>query len=221
VSRPPRQYDREEREVEFSRALAFSDGVFGVAITLLITTIDVPHVTGPDLEHKLVEALKQLDGSIVSYFISFAVIGLMWMHHHRLFGRIRRLDTAALWLNLLSLAFIVLMPFSTELMGDYGDESIAVAIYAVNIALAIAAYTLLWWYCATQDMLDEHLTHAQIRFELVVRLAMSVAFLVSVPIAYVDPRWAQCSWAVFSFAQGSFVGWLERTGRVPATVDED
>jgi uncharacterized membrane protein len=215
VSRPPSQFDREEREVEFSRALAFSDGVFGVAITLLITTIDVPHVSGPDLGHKLTSALKDLDGSVVSYFISFAVIGLMWMHHHRLFSRIRRVDGAALWLNLLSLSFIVLMPFTTELMGDYGGEPISIALYALNIALAVFSYTLLWWYCAARDMLGEHLTPAQIRYELVTRLFITAGFLVSIPIAYASPRLAQWSWLVFGVGQGMISNWLERTGRAP------
>ncbi len=215
----PKQFDREEREVEFSRALAFSDGVFGVAITLLITTIDVPRVAGPDLESKLVDALKALDDSILSYFISFAVIGLMWMHHHRLFSRIHRIDTAALWLNLLSLSFIVLMPFTTELMGDYGDEPVSVALYALNIALAVIAYTLLWWYCARRDMLGEHLTAAQIRYELVTRLFVAGGFLVSMPIAFASTRLAQWSWLLFGVAQGSISGWLERTGRTPKGDD--
>ena len=219
MSRPPRHFDREEREVEFSRALAFSDGVFGVAITLLITTIDVPDVEGPNLGAKLTDALKELDGNVISYFISFAVIGLMWMHHHRLFARIRRIDSAALWLNLLSLSFIVLMPFTTELMGDYGDEPIAISLYALNIALAVAAYTLLWWYCAVRDMLGEHLTRAQIRYELLTRLFISLGFLVSIPIAYADPRLAQWSWLAFGLAQGWITAWLERTGRVPTGDD--
>jgi uncharacterized membrane protein len=219
VSTSPQGFDREEREIEFGRALAFSDGVFGVAITLLITTIDVPHVEGPDLQSKLVDALQALDDSILSYFISFAVIGLMWMHHHRLFSRIRRLDTAALWLNLLSLSFIVLMPFTTELMGDYGDEPIAIALYALNIALAIVAYTLLWWYCAARDMLGEHLTGAQLRYELANRLFVAVGFLVSIPIAYASTRAAQWSWLVFGVGQGMISNWLERTGRAPTADD--
>jgi uncharacterized membrane protein len=219
VSTSPQGFDREEREIEFGRALAFSDGVFGVAITLLITTIDVPHVEGPDLQSKLVDALQALDDSVISYFISFAVIGLMWMHHHRLFSRIRRLDTAALWLNLLSLSFIVLMPFTTELMGDYGDEPISIALYALNIALAVVSYTLLWWYCAARDMLGEHLTPAQIRYELVTRLSIAVGFLVSIPIAYASPRLAQWSWLAFGVGQGMISNWLERTGRAPTADD--
>lgn len=221
MSRSSRLFDREEREVEFSRALAFSDGVFGVAITLLITTIDVPDVHGPDLNTKLWNALQDLDSSFVSYFISFAVIGLMWMHHHRLFGRIQRIDSAVLWLNLLSLAFVVLMPFTTDLMGTYNQQPVAVATYALNIALAIFAYTLLWWHCATRDMLGEHLTRAQIREELATRSAAGCGFLVSMPIAWLSPMWAQISWAVFGFGQWRVSRWLERTGRTPVGDDED
>ena len=220
MSRPSRQFDREEREVEFSRALAFSDGVFGVAITLLITTIDVPRVSGPDLESKLWSALRGLDNSLLSYFISFAVIGLMWMHHHRLFARIRRVDTAALWLNLLSLAFIVLMPFTTELMGRYNSEPIAVAIYALNIALGVVAYTLLWWYCATRDMLGEQLTAQEVRLELGMRLWIAAGFLISIPIAWASTGWAQASWAIFSLAQGWTASRLRRAGRAPADLDD-
>ncbi len=221
VNSTPRQFDREEREVEFSRALAFSDGVFGVAITLLITTIDVPRVHGADLNAKLSSALHGLDDSLLSYGISFAVIGVMWMHHHRLFARIRRLDSGVLWLNLLSLAFVVLMPFTTELMGDYSGVPVAVAIYALNIGVAIAAYTLLWWYCAAREMLGEHLTQAQIRYELAMRAASSTVFFVSIPIAYANTTAAQISWAVLSAAVGSVGGWLERTGRAPAGLDDD
>ena len=219
VSTSPQGFDREEREIEFGRALAFSDGVFGVAITLLITTIDVPRVTGPDLESKLVDALQALDDSVLSYFISFAVIGLMWMHHHRLFSRIHRLDSGALWLNLLSLAFIVLMPFTTELMGDYGDQPVAVALYALNIGLAVIAYTLLWWYCAARDMLGEHLTRAQIRYELANRLFIAAGFFVSMPIAFANTRLAQWSWLAFGVGQGMISAWLERTGRAPTADD--
>lgn len=111
------------------------------------------------------------------------------------------------------------MPFTTELMGDYGDEPIAIALYALNIALAIVAYTLLWWYCAARDMLGEHLTGAQLRYELANRLFVAVGFLVSIPIAYASTRAAQWSWLVFGVLQGTISAWLERTGRAPTPDD--
>ncbi len=212
----PSQYDREEREIEFARALAFSDGVFAFAVTLLVTTIDVPDLSGPDLNRQLWHALGDLWPSVLSYFISFAVIGLMWMHHHRLFSRIRRLDGTTLWLNLLSLAFVVLMPFTTELLGRYNDEPVGVGVYGLNIALATGAYTLLWWSAARRGMLGETLSPSELHAELLTRLWIVGGFLLSIPIAFLSTEAAQLSWAATGFSQGVVQGRLRQRGGLPA-----
>ncbi|HEY8584595.1 MAG TPA: TMEM175 family protein [Capillimicrobium sp.] len=194
---PPTHFDRDEREVEFSRALAFSDGVFGIAITLLVVSIDVPDLRGGDLEGELVDALRDLLPSLASYFLSFAAIGLFWLRHHRLFSRIRRLDTLALCINLVLLAFIALMPFSTEIIGRYGDEPIAVSVYALNLAVAAAAYTWLWFHCTRAGLLDEDVAPSEMRAELAARSVVSLGFLASIPIAYaLSPSAAQWFWIV-------------------------
>jgi uncharacterized membrane protein len=194
VSIAPSEFDREEREIEFSRALAFSDGVFAFAITLLVTTIDVPHLSGPNVEHQFVHRLDDLAPQLFSYFLSFAVIGLMWLRHHRLFSRIRRMNPTTLVLNLVALAFVVLMPFTTNVIGEYGDVPAAVGIYALNIALAGLAFTALWWHCVRGGLLAEHPTRAQIQAELRVRLGLSVIFLLSIPLAYLSTTAAELSW---------------------------
>jgi uncharacterized membrane protein len=210
VSSRPSEFDREEREVEFSRALAFSDGVFAFAVTLLVTTLDVPHLSGPDLDHQLWQALKDLGPNFFSYGISFAVIGLMWLQHHRLFSRIRRIDTTVLWLNLLSLAFVVLIPFTTEILGTYEDVPLGVSIYALNIALAAGAYSLLWWSAMRHDMLGERLTPAQMRIEVISRGWIVAGFLLSIPIAFVDTSFAKLFWAITAISQDQVERYLTR-----------
>lgn len=216
MSTAPGRFDRDEREVEFSRALAFSDGVFAFAVTLLVTGLDVPKgLHGPDLEHQLWEALKDLSPNFVSYGISFAVIGLMWLHHHRLFSRFRALDTTALWLNLVSLAFIVLIPFSTNVLGEYGDEAVGVSLYALNIAAATAAYTVLWLYGLHRGMLGETLTRRQIRLELLSRSMILSGFLLSIPIAFVSTGFAKWFWAIAAIVQARVQSLLVKRGDVP------
>jgi uncharacterized membrane protein len=213
-------FDREEREVEFSRALAFSDGVFAFAITLLVTTIEVPSLRSPQTEHDLLVALKDLAGPMGSYFLSFAIIGLFWLRHHRLFARVRRLDGRALVLNLLVLSFVVLMPFSTEIIGKYGDLPAGTAVYALNLALASFAFTLLWSYCVRHDMLDEHPTPRQLRLELWMRLSVSLLFLVSLPIAFVSTSLAQLSWFGLIVVQRAIMRHYADEGRI-AEDEED
>jgi len=198
----PSRFDREEREVEFARALAFSDGVFAFAITLLVTTIDVPDIGGDPTERQLVDALVDRLPSFGTFFLSFAVIGLLWINHHRLLARVRGLTMAALWLNLLTLAFVVLLPFATELMGRYGDEPAAVAVYALNLAICSATYTLLWGYCVRTGLLVERPTPALVRAELLVRSWITVGYLASIPVAFlVSTGVAQVSWLVVSVSQ--------------------
>jgi uncharacterized membrane protein len=215
MSTAPSEFDRDEREIEFSRALAFSDGVFAFAVTLLVTTIDVPRLTGADIEGQLLHRIDDVLPQMGSYFLSFAVIGLMWMRHHSLFSRIRRMDRATLWLNMLALSFVVLMPFSTEVIGKYGDEApSAVGLYALNIAAASFAFTALWLHCVRNHLLDERPTAAQIRLELSMRMLISVGFLLSIPIAYLSTSAAELSWFGVAIVQRLFRRRYAAAGRI-------
>jgi uncharacterized membrane protein len=216
-------FDRNEREIEFGRALAFSDGVFAFAITLLVVSIDVPQISGSDVEDALLRRLDELLPFVFSYFLSFAIVGLLWLRHHRLFSRIRKLDTHALVVNLVLLSFVALMPFSTEVLGRYGDTPAGASIYAANLAIAVAGYTWLWWHCSRAGMLDEHPTPRQLRLELVTRLIPSVGFLLSIPVAFAASALvAQIMWGVTTALQQALFRRYLREGRILAEDrDED
>jgi uncharacterized membrane protein len=214
---PPTDFDRQEREVEFTRALSFSDGVFAFAITLLVTTIDMPNLSGGDSDDAFLQQLDDLAPFFASYFLSFAVVGLLWLRHHRLFSRIHLLDQRALVINLVLLSFVVLMPFSTEVMARYGDLALGVSTYALNLAIAGGAYTWLWWYCARAGMLG-HESPDEMRIELGTRLSISGGFLLSIPIAFVDTRAAQFSWILIVVGQRMLIRRYATAGQ-PRAVD--
>jgi len=138
-----------DRRTHLSRALpldrfsAFSDGVFAIAITLLVLELPVP--TGDDLLASLLEEWPEFLG----YLISFAFIGMSWMTHARVTGFMKGGDTAAAGLNLLTLLFIALLPFATSLMvSNIGgpDERVAVLVYGINVLIASVMLTLLMAY---------------------------------------------------------------------------
>ena len=112
-----------------NRLEAFSDGVFAVAITLLILEINVPE--GENLWHQLKEEWP----SFASFFVSFWVIGIIWVNHHGLLDHLKRTDRGVLYLNLLVLMTVVFIPFSTALMADHlksgADEKVAALVYAL------------------------------------------------------------------------------------------
>ena len=122
---------REGNEIEFSRIVAFSDGVFAIAITLLVLTLDIPeHLHG----ESVADALWDQRENLLAYALSFAVIGRFWIVHHRFFSTVTGFDGRLIGLNIFYLAWIVLLPFSSKVLGDHGGETAAVVLYAVNLS---------------------------------------------------------------------------------------
>ena len=116
---------------EFSRVLAFSDGVFAIAITLLVLQLEAPADAG-DFGAELAEEWPDL----LAFGLSFAVLGrIWWSFHHRLFRGLAEFDSVLITLNFCFLAMVTLVPFTSELLGEYGDEEVAVIVYAVNLGL--------------------------------------------------------------------------------------
>ena len=138
------------RESDTGRIEAFSDGVFAIAITLLIIEIRPPHTEGGE---SLAEALLHLWPSYLGYAISFLVIGTVWANHHNRFRLISRSDHQFLFLNVLFLMCVAFIPFPTALLAEYlpkteGHRTTAVAVYAGTLAVTAIFFTLLWLYAA-------------------------------------------------------------------------
>jgi len=136
-------------EKETARIEAFSDGVFAIAITLLILELRVPHdLTASGLRAALVDEWP----SYAAYLVSFATIGIMWINHHRLFGLIRRVDHALLILNGLLLLTISVVPFPTSLLASYlGHDAgrLVAGIYSGWFVVIALTFTGLWRYAAS------------------------------------------------------------------------
>jgi len=141
VSRLETARQREENEIEFSRIVAFSDGVFAIAITLLVLQLEVPAEVPRD---ELWPVLWNQRQDLFAYAISFAVIGRFWVVHHRFFSDVTGFDGRLIALNLFYLAWIVLIPFSSQVLGDHGGAEPAVILYAINLIGVLLAGTLLF-----------------------------------------------------------------------------
>ena len=180
---------RDQAGVEFSRIVAFSDGVFAIAITLLVLALEIP----PDSD--VGAALRDRGAEFFAYFLSFAVVGRFWMAHHRIFGSIARFDTSLVVINLAYLAFIALIPFTSEVLGNYSEDSMGVALYAANLT----AVSLISWamirYSYTRGLMREEAEEYRARFASAASLLVTTVFAVSIPLAFLSPTLAMISWA--------------------------
>src|SRR5260370_8623794 len=129
------------------RVEAFSDGVFAVAITLLVLNLQIPQL---DTVSELVPKLGALWPKLLSYALSFVIVGIYWVAHHNTFHYIKRSDRNLLWLNILLLLCIVFLPFPTALLGQYPEQRVSVIIYAGTLVITGLVLQALWWYATSR-----------------------------------------------------------------------
>jgi uncharacterized membrane protein len=173
--------------VEFARIVAFTDGVFAVAITLLVLSINVPSdVSGAGLHDYLLDTWPQL----FAYFLSFAVIGRFWIAHHRYFALLHNFDRPLMVLNLGFLSLLVLVPFATELLGDYNDRSDAVALYAAVVGTTALLERVMIRYARRRG----HVHDPRAAAVAARTLLPPIVFYASIPVAVVSTLAAQLMW---------------------------
>ncbi len=148
-----------------NRLEAFSDGVFAIAITLLVIEIRPPT---PAEGESLARALWEQWPHYLGYFLSFLVLGVMWLNHHRIFEPAVRVDGIVLVLNLNLLLWAVLIPFPTAVVADFlrdgGDDAkTAVALYGGVILLAAISFTALFVGITREGIVDQLPTPQQVR----------------------------------------------------------
>jgi uncharacterized membrane protein len=189
VSKAATARRRDENEIEFSRIVAFSDGVFAIAITLLVLGLGVPrHLHGESLG----EALWDQRESLFAFALSFAVIGRFWVVHHRFFSDVVGFDGRLLGLNLFYLAWIVLIPFSSSVLGDHGGQTASVVLYAANLSGVILIGLLMSTYARRTGLVQTEPTVAKATQRRSVFITL--VFFASIPVAFVDANLAPYLW---------------------------
>jgi TMEM175 potassium channel family protein len=196
VWRLPQQEDDEGPGEGIGRILALSDGVFAIALTLLVLEIAVPATTS---DGNLPKVLLGLWPRYLAYALSFLVIARFWVIHHGSFQLIVRYDDALVWLNLLLLLFVAFLPFPTAVLGEHNSSASAAVLYAIAVALVSAASAGYWWYASGKGrLLRPDVGRAQIRAMRARSLSGPVFFTLTVPIAAFLPFVAEALW-VFAF----------------------
>jgi len=184
---------RDEAEVEFNRIVAFSDGVFAIAITLLVLGLTVP----PHLSD-LRRALLNNQDDFIAYAISFAVLGRYWLAHHRFFSSLERFDGRLMTLNLVYLACIALVPFTSQVLGDYASHTEAVVLYAVNMIAVSSTFYAQLIYSSRAGLVRPEARPVE-RQNAPVNLVVVGVFALSIPVAFLSPLAATLMWLTIFF----------------------
>lgn len=168
------------------RVVQFSDGVFTVALTLLVVDLAVPNLAPTSTEADLQRALQDQIPNILAFLLTFWVVSLRWITHHRHFRLIHRYDGRLLELNLLFLMTIVFIPWPTAVLGHFGNYVTAWILYATAMAATGLTATALWVYGSGDHGLADGITPELRRYYTVRSLVQPAIFIVSIPVAIVS-----------------------------------
>lgn len=168
------------------RLKLFSDGVFAIAITILVLEIKIPEIAENLVATELPKELWHLVPKILSNIISFIILGIYWIAHHNIFMHIIRHDHIMLWLNTLFLMCIASLPFPTGLLGHYPNQQISVAIYAGTLLVTGIVLDILWWYATTHRLVDDEIDANFIAFVHRYNRIAPALYLLSIVISFLS-----------------------------------
>jgi uncharacterized membrane protein len=169
------------------RLAALTDGVFAIVMTLLVLEIGVPEIAESSLHAELPRRLLELWPKLLSYGISFIILGMFWYLHYISFHHIKRSDNGLIWLNIFFLMFIALIPFSTSLFGSYVEEQLPLVIYAINIVLASVMRFIMWTYATRKHRLvDRDISPRLLKWDRLISIVLFLIFMLMIGVSFIN-----------------------------------
>lgn len=175
------------------RLEALIDGIYAFAMTLLILNFNVPMAIKGLESSELANFIISQSDRFLNYFLSFALLAIFWLVNQQIFHHIKHTDAKHIWLNLITMMFVVFIPYSTSLVGEFPDVTPGEFFFALNIFLVSMMGQLGWLYAAserrlvTEETEDEHLHRSLMTgwvAPFVSVIAMVVAFIRPVVCSY-------------------------------------
>ncbi len=174
--------------MEKGRFEAFSDGVFAIAITLLVLEIHLPDAATLS-NGQMLQYLGHLWPQLLTYVTSFTTIGIIWLNHHATFAPVKRVDRQTLALNLLLLLAVCFVPFPTALVAKYGPLPASTVLYGATLTALGVAYGTLWVHVVKLERRANPADAPSLDLGSVLRgTSGTIAYLIATLIAFVAPR---------------------------------
>ena len=176
-----------EQYLPTKRLETLVDGIFAIAMTLLVLGLAVPHINEP-LSNTIVQnSFYSITPNLFSFVLSFILLAMFWNRHHRIFNRIKMINSTLMWINVIWLLFIVLVPFSASAIGQYGNYTFPNVIFNLNM-LGIAVFLYLTRYYASRKNLMQEVNTTQIKYTKIVSVGFISIALLALLLSYILPN---------------------------------
>ncbi len=166
------------------------DGIFAISMTLLVLSIGIPTISGSASETAFQQQILTLLPNILIYALSFWILSNFWRVNHQQFFFINRVNRSLITINIFWLLFVALMPFSTSLVGNYGQYITANIIFHLNMFLIGILYSFNWYYASEKHMIDKKLDKVFIQYLRRSNLILPVLSLIAIFLSFFIYSWS-------------------------------
>jgi uncharacterized membrane protein len=169
---------------EYSRTVALIDGIYAIAMTILVLTIEPPKVPFDDLPATLIGDLD----TFLIYAISFLILGSFWMSHQKLFYRMEKVPEKYVWLNIYTMVFICLIPFALDLAIDYNNSTYGMITFHLILLGCGLMNHLLWKKAFQYKIFKEEFLHE--KYDRLAGLIMPISSIIGILLSFFIPSWS-------------------------------
>lgn len=193
---PTEKFRYERGSIEFNRVVALTDGIYAIAMTLLVLTIGIPRVD-PD---SLTDELKAIDGDILTYIISVAILAYYWISNHHFVRHLAAVDPVYTGINVAYLAVVAFLPLPTALLDRYSSEPITIVVYLVTLLLISLLGVALFVWAHRRRLFEADPSPRAVRYGLLIVLLPVIVFALAIPIGlHTSPTYALAIWILINF----------------------
>ena len=165
------------------RLETLEDGVFAIAMTLLVLNLKVP----AKLDNSLLKAILQIWPDLITFFGSFILLGVFWFGHRAALHYVKNADHIFHWLEIILLMFVSIVPFSASLISKYYNEQAAIIIYGTNLIAIGITLTIQWYYASyNYRLIDSQVPKTVINFAKIRSIFAPVAYSIAVLLSFID-----------------------------------
>ena len=182
---PMHQHELPALKIPTGRIETLTDGIFAIAMTLLVLSITVPTLQAPVTPAAFSAYVTSILPQIFIYVVSFVLLAVFWMNHH-IFYIIKHSNTTLLWINVLWLMSVAIVPFSTSIIGKYGEFQLAQLIFDVNMLIIGLLWYANWSYASRKGFVAEKV----MPYAVYIRrsnLSLPILALIAIVVSFISP----------------------------------
>jgi uncharacterized membrane protein len=180
------------------------DGIFAIAMTLLVLNIDLPQTFGSVSDPAIWQYMVSLFQQLGIYAFSFLLLASFWRAHHLQFFYIKRSDSFFIWLNVIWLMFVALVPFSTNFVSNFGDHVFPMLFFNINMFIIGSFVIFIWIYARRKNFFISEMTTEHYQLVKKINYILPSAALVAVCITFVSPLWSPVSYFLIIILKNTF-----------------